>query len=303
MTKVYLKFQYWYRKYIPATISNTLTKLINKNLKIQMILFRLKTKIINYRKTGFEHLELLTIEEIVSKLDLKNKSYVDIGAGNGFSSSATYAFAKNSKWRGLSIEASELSFKKMAYIYKNFKNAFVNREKVTPNNIIQILNNYEIPKNFGILNIDIDSYDLDVLKAIIDNRYKPSIISAEINEKIPPPIQFSVLYDEKHSYNNDDFYGCSISALYKYLSEKDYILVDLLYINAIFVDRKYIQLLEPLTDSEAYVAGYKNRIDKYELLKHNKKFDELLHMDSSEVINYIEDLFQKYKGKYYLKKP
>ena len=74
MTKVYLKFQYWYRKYIPATISNTLTKLINKNLKIQMILFRLKTKIINYRKTGFEHLELLTIEEIVSKLDLKNKS-------------------------------------------------------------------------------------------------------------------------------------------------------------------------------------------------------------------------------------
>ena len=49
-----------------------------------MILFRLKTKIINYRKTGFEHLELLTIEEIVSKLDLKNKSYVDIGAGNGF---------------------------------------------------------------------------------------------------------------------------------------------------------------------------------------------------------------------------
>ena len=144
---------------------------------------------------------------------------------------------------------------------------------------------------------------MDVLKAIIDNRYKPSIISAEINEKIPPPIQFSVLYDEKHSYNNDDFYGCSISALYKYLSEKDYILVDLLYINAIFVDRKYIQLLEPLTDSEAYVAGYKNRIDKYELLKHNKKFDELLHMDSSEVINYIEDLFQKYKGKYYLKKP
>ena len=83
--------------------------------------------------------------------------------------------------------------------------------------------------------------------------------------------------------------------LYKYLSEKDYILVDLLYINAIFVDRKYIQLLEPLTDSEAYVAGYKNRIDKYELLKHNKKFDELLHMDSSEVINYIEDLFKNTK--------
>ena len=96
MTKVYLKFQYWYRKYIPSPISNNLTKLINKNLKIQMILFRLKTKIINYRKTGFEHLELLTIEEIVSKVDLKNKSYVDIGAGNGFSSSATYAFAKNS---------------------------------------------------------------------------------------------------------------------------------------------------------------------------------------------------------------
>jgi hypothetical protein len=303
MTKLYLKLQYWYRKYIPKSVSSKISKLINNNFKIQLLLFKLKTKIVNYKKTGFEHLELVTIENIVTKVGLEEKSYIDIGAGNGFSSSATYAFAKNSQWTGLSIEASELSFKKMAYIYKNFKNAIVNKEKVTPNNIIQILDNYEVPKDFGILNIDIDSYDLDVLKAMIDNKYKPSIISAEINEKIPPPVEFSVSYDEKHFYNNDDFYGCSISALYNYLSKKDYILVDLLYINAIFVERKYTQLLEPLTDSEAYEAGYKNRTDKYELLKHNEKFDELLHIDSSEVIDYINNLFQKYEGRYYLKKP
>jgi hypothetical protein len=48
----------------------------------------------------------------------------------------------------------------------------------------------------------------------------------------------------------------SKKTLYKYLSEKDYILFDLLCINAIFVDRKYIQLLEPLTNYESYVAGY-----------------------------------------------
>ena len=49
------------------------------------------------------------------------------------------------------------------------------------------------------LNIDIDSYDLEVLVTILENSYKPDIVSIEINEKIPPPIYFKVTYDENIS--------------------------------------------------------------------------------------------------------
>ena len=44
----------------------------------------------------------------------------------------------------------------MQYIYKNFQNAYLSKTKVTPSNILDLLNEFGVPQNFDILNLDID---------------------------------------------------------------------------------------------------------------------------------------------------
>ena len=43
---------------------------------------------------------------------------MDIGASDGWTSSATFPFAKNDNFSGLSIELDNKKFKKMEFIYR-----------------------------------------------------------------------------------------------------------------------------------------------------------------------------------------
>jgi len=87
------------------------------------------------------------------------------------------------------------------------------------------------------LNIDIDGYDYYVLDAILST-YRPHLITAEINENIPPPIKFSILYTKNGSWNgwsgksSDHFFGMSISKLYDLCIKHSYDLINLNYNNA-----------------------------------------------------------------------
>ena len=37
-------------------------------------------------------------------------------------------------------------------------------------------------------------------------RYRPELICAEVNEKIPPPLKFSVRWDPNYRWSNDHFW-------------------------------------------------------------------------------------------------
>jgi hypothetical protein len=66
------------------------------------------------------------------------------------------------------------------------------------------------------MNFDIDSYDYYLLSEIL-TLYRPQLICTEINEKIPTPIKFKVMYSHKPKYDHtrvgNYFFGMSISAL------------------------------------------------------------------------------------------
>ena len=138
-------------------------------------------------------------------MEIYSGYYVDIGASDGWSSSSTYPFAKSKRFSGLSVELDDKKFKKMKFIYKKFNNTHLSNSKVTPENVVNLLKEFKVPQNFDVLNLDIDSYDLFVVKKLL-NSYQPKIISMEINEKIPPPIYFTVTYDENHFWKADHFF-------------------------------------------------------------------------------------------------
>ena len=83
------------------------------------------------------------------------------------------------------------------------------RARVTPLNLVNSQPGNEVPKNFELLNLDIDSYDLRVVETILSSGFRPQIISMEVNEKIPSGIFFTVEYDDEHYWKGDHFYGCS----------------------------------------------------------------------------------------------
>lgn len=73
-------------------------------------------------------------------------------------------------------------------MYVNLPQVDIARLKVTPLNIPKIPSGFEVPLNFAILNLDMDSYNLYVLESILKSGYQLEITSMEVNEKRPPRI-------------------------------------------------------------------------------------------------------------------
>jgi thiol-disulfide isomerase/thioredoxin len=150
----------------------------------------------------------LSIPQYYARLNSYNNYFVDIGSSDG--PGPIFSYLNDLSNCGLCIEGRPQLYD---VLKKNINNDNVNIHIgfVNPNNIISIFQKHNVPDSPDILKLDIDSYDLDVLKTILVN-YKPKIIIAEINEKIPLPIYFEVKYSEKFIYDSSHFYGFSLQA-------------------------------------------------------------------------------------------
>ncbi len=287
------QIEYWYRKYTPEKIRHFIRNSIP--FWIQLRYFSIQTKKFDYEKQG--HGEAKKLIDLCEKFQINNGYYVDIGASDGWTSSATFPFAKSKNFSGLSIEPDNKKFKKMNFIYKNFTNAHLSNSKVTPDNVVSLLKEFDVPKNFDLLNLDIDSYDLFIVKGLLGS-FQPKIISMEINEKIPPPIYFAVKYDEKYIYEGNDFYGCSLQAAYDELYKFDYKLHTLLYNNAFFISSEVSTNQPKLSVTEFYKNGYVDKPDRTQKFSYNKDIDVLLEMDKNSAVDFVDNLFKNYDGKY-----
>ena len=287
---------YWYKKYTPRFIQKFLKKIEPEKISYWK-LDRISKKNIDFSGHG----ETQAVKQYLKNDNLDFNYFVDIGASDGVSSSSTLEFAKMPNWHGLSIEYDDNKFSKLQYVYRKYKNISLANKKVTPDSIVDILLDYEVPKNFSFLNIDIDSYDLEVSKSLFQLGYRPDIVSIEINEKIPPPIYFNVKYDQEHFWHGDHFFGCSLTAAVEEFSKFDYLLAEFRLNNAIFVNLIKFPELTPKNASNAYEEGYKSIKNRKELFKYNHDVEILHELNNDEKIVFINNLFKKYKNMYELK--
>lgn len=237
------------------------------------------------------------IHTYLEKLDIPSKFCVDIGASDGVSMSNTYLLFQKG-YDGLAVEYNSEKFSKLASAYESFQQVNLAKCKVTPRNVVDLLNGNLVPKQFAFLNIDIDSYDYFVLDEILGT-FRPSLVCAEINEKIPPPIKFTVLYDPNHIWQGDHFYGCSISQLHLLCIKHNYALTYLHYNNAFLIPVEMsTNDIASLSPEEAYREGYSDRPDRKEKFPWNVDVEELLFLSPQEALDFVDKLFLNYKGKY-----
>lgn len=211
------------------------------------------------------------IEFIFSKIGTTNKFSVEFGVGDGFECNIVYLLEKK-HWKGLMMDyGADQQIHLNAVVKKawsNRKGGLVNNtkrifkfirkiikrsnrsvgfkrnvkiEKVTAENIQQLFQKYDVPKNFDLLSIDIDYNDYWVWKAITD--YSPRLVVIEYNSSIPPTESKVVPYDPDASWDGTNYFGASLLALKNLGLSKGYTLVgcDSRGVNAFFVKSDLIK--------------------------------------------------------------
>ena len=188
-----------------------------------------------YRKKKFsQHGEEGILSHLIKKLDLKKLNLVEFGSWNGIHLSNTFFFIeKKNNNKAIYIESNKNRFKDLCITAKIYKNIIPILRKVSANcksknSLDNILNEKKFDKNFDILSIDIDSYDLDIWENL--KNFKPKIVVIEPNSDLDVGIL------KRHSKKIP---GSSFSSILKTGNDKEYIL--LCHVgNMIFIDKKYI---------------------------------------------------------------
>ncbi|HYG11092.1 MAG TPA: hypothetical protein VD835_14185 [Pyrinomonadaceae bacterium] len=225
-----------------------------------------------------------------------SRTAVDIGAGDGVRGSNTYALFREG-WRGVGFEGSNRKVCKLAAAYKHYPAVSASNCVVTPSNVVPLLKAYDIEREFGVLSLDIDSYDYWVLDAVL-SEFRPRVVVTEINEKIPPPVKFVVNYDPAFQMTHH-FFGYSIASLAELAARHDYAILEVEYNNAFLAPRE-LPGVRPLDAATAYRQGYLERPDRREKFRANANMEILHTLSPAEVVKFLDGFYAQHRGKYEL---
>lgn len=115
--------------------------------------------------------------------------------------------------------------------------------KIAVETVVDMFLSQNVPENLTLLKVDIDSWDLGILNALLGARrlgngegYKPMLIHMEINTNFPPPLRFTVPLDmtitEAADYQPEIwthpslFYGASLASAADVLTSCGYTLLE-----------------------------------------------------------------------------
>ena len=144
-----------------------------------------------------------------------NKYYVEFGAIDGFEDCNTLYFRENEEWNGLLLESGKW--------FPVAQNDEINLqiETVTKKNICGIFEKYNVPKEFDLLSVDIDSLDYWVTKQIL-TEYKPRCVMVEVNVRFKPDESWALKDNPDWDWDGLKWYGASPMAYKKMFNEAGY---------------------------------------------------------------------------------
>lgn len=161
------------------------------------------------------------INELLKRIDISNGFVCEFGAWDGINASNTFNLIENLDFSGIYIEGDNNRYKDLlntCNIHKNITpiNCFISHDQNDDNSLDNILAKTDIPYDFDILSIDIDSHDYHVWKSL--KNYKPKIVIIEINSSIQPNNNYHI--HEPNKYQGTGFgptYNLGIEKGYKFV--------------------------------------------------------------------------------------
>lgn len=126
------------------------------------------------------------VEELFKRLNIENGWVCEFGAWDGKHLSNTFNLVKTNNFNAVYIEGDSEKYLDLLKTVEEFPKIVPIKAMVdhndSPNSLDNLLKQTDIPIDFDLLSIDIDSYDYQVWKCL--KEYKPKIVIIEINSSV-----------------------------------------------------------------------------------------------------------------------
>lgn len=165
------------------------------------------------------------IQEIFRRIGVGNRTFLEIGVGNGVQNNTLYLLKQ--QWRGGWIEGSDTNAQFIRRAFERsisqgvleFQQALVSAENINQLVAATSFAGQEI----DLLSIDIDGNDYYVFEKLdcLDAR----LVVIEYNARFPPPARWRIPYHSDYSWDGSDWFGASLQTMSDLFEKRNYALV------------------------------------------------------------------------------
>ncbi|MBT5115742.1 MAG: hypothetical protein HOM27_06685 [Candidatus Marinimicrobia bacterium] len=182
------------------------------------------------------------IQEIFQRIGVTNKTFLEIGVGDGLENNTLFLLLKG--WKGVWIDGDSKNIKAIQNKFSFLQDSGRLRTKlawIDKDNIDSLIQNFGLPQEVDLLSLDIDGNDYHVLENIVF--LNPRAIVLEYNARLPPPVKWVMAYDQYHTKTNTDYFGASLKSFEYLLNKRGYCLVgcNISGVNAFFVRKDLVK--------------------------------------------------------------
>ena len=182
--------------------------------------------------------------EILRRIGVVHEFFVEFGGGPGLENN-TRVLTDLLGWRGVLMECDDVTFELLRRsLGGREEQVAVRQERVTPDNVEDLLRRNGVPADLDVLSIDVDGIDYYIWEAL--EAFTPRLVVIEYNGSLPdtPLVQPS----DGPAWQGTSFFGASLEALIQLGRRKGYTLAhtELTGLNAFFVRDDLFERLGPL---------------------------------------------------------
>ena len=180
--------------------------------------------------------------EILKRINSINRGvFAEFGVGKGTENNTLILKAHG--WNGFWV-----GNEKLLISHKKSENFNYIKDFITLENIITItqkgLNSIN-KDNVDVISFDLDGNDYHLIESLLKNNFKPKLFIIEYNAKFPPPIKWVMDYNKAHIWEEDDYFGASISSFNELFEKNEYKLIccnSQTGANAFFIKKEFLHL-------------------------------------------------------------
>lgn len=202
------------------------------------------------------------IQYLMNKVSIQNDIFIELGVGD-YRESNTRFLLMNNNWQGKIVNSGTDHIKFLnSELGKNISYRHIIDPVstfITKENITDLINNFDLPKDFGLLSIDLDGNDYWIWDAI--TTISPRIVIVEYNSLFGADLAVTVPYkkdfDRLKEHYSGQYFGASLGALCQLSKQKGYQFVgsNTAGVNAFFVRNDVAEKLPKLTAKKGYVKS------------------------------------------------